>query len=368
LKNNNFILSITVFLPLFIIFAFCRKQEAQWGGTIEEVGGVTVVKNPKEPMYGEEVFSLEAELTIGEANGPKEYMFSSLRYLTVDDRGYIYALDYKEKHVKVYDDKGKHLATMGKEGQGPGDIRGPHGICITPQNEVMVPDSLNNRLTFFSAEGKFIRSITTTPFELLETKIDSTGYVIGREVVRDEENSRWELKKFDSRLNYLFSLDSSPIPDLNKMNPFLPPLSWDIDKNDRIISGYPEKYEINIFNPEGTLIKRIQKDYEPLEIAEEQLERLKDIPPQIKLDVPQHHVAYWSFFVDDECRIFAFTWEKAPGQDKRYFDVFDSEGKYIAKIPLMQRTQVIKKNKLYAIEEDKMGYHVIKRYRVTWKI
>jgi hypothetical protein len=64
LKNDNFILSITVFLPLFIIFASCRKQEAQWGGTIEVIGEMTVVKNPKEPMYGEEAFSLEEELSI----------------------------------------------------------------------------------------------------------------------------------------------------------------------------------------------------------------------------------------------------------------------------------------------------------------
>jgi hypothetical protein len=64
LKNDNFILSITVFLPLLIIFAFCGKQEAQWGGTVEVVGGVIVVKNPKEPMYGEEAFSLEEELSI----------------------------------------------------------------------------------------------------------------------------------------------------------------------------------------------------------------------------------------------------------------------------------------------------------------
>ena len=357
-----------VFLSLFILISACDEQQAKWKGTIEEVDGVMVVKNPKEPMYGEDVFVLEEELTIGETNRPKEYMFSSLSNITVDDKGFIYALDVKEKHVKVYDINGKYLATMGKAGQGPGDINGPRNICITPQNEVMVPDAWNNRLTFFTQEGKYIRSITTTPFELLETKTDSKGNFIGIDIVRDEENSRWELKKFDSKLNYLFSLDSSPIPDLNKLNPFLPSLSWGIDKNDRIISGYPEKYEIKIFNPEGTLIKKIQKDYEPLEIAEEQMERLKDFPPGLKLEVSQHHAAFWSFFVDDECRIFVFTWEKVPGEDKRYFDVFDSEGKYIAKIPLMQGTQVIKKNKLYAIEEDEIGYHVIKRYRVTWKI
>ena len=37
----------------------CEKQKAEWKGTIEEMDGVTIVKNPKEPMYGEDVFSLE---------------------------------------------------------------------------------------------------------------------------------------------------------------------------------------------------------------------------------------------------------------------------------------------------------------------
>lgn len=81
------------------MFVFCGPQKAEWQGTIEEVDGVTVVKNPKEPMYPEDVFNIGEELTIGKAVGPKEYVFSNLGYVTVDDRGYIYALDRKEKHV-----------------------------------------------------------------------------------------------------------------------------------------------------------------------------------------------------------------------------------------------------------------------------
>lgn len=366
--NNKIIFAVVLFLFAFMILVSCAQREAVWRGTIEEVDGVMIVKNPIEPMYGEDILVLEEELSIGKAEGPEEYMFSELRYISVDDRGYIYALDSKEKNVKVYNDRGGYVATMGREGQGPGDKQAPRNVCITRQNEVMVPDSWNNRLTFFSREGKFIRSITTTPFELLETKIDSKGNIIGIDIVRDEENSRWELKKFDPELNYLFSIDSSPIPDFSNLNPFLPRLSWDIDKNDRIITGYPEKYEIKIFNTEGTLIKKIQKEYEPLEIAEEQLERLEDFPPGIKLKIPEYHAAYWSLFVEDECRIFVFTWEKVPDEDKRYFDVFNPEGKYIAKIPLKRQPQIIKKSKLYAIEEDEEGYYVIKRYGIAWKI
>ncbi len=50
-----------------------------------------------------------------------------------------------------------------------------------------------------------------------------------------------------------------------------------------------------------------------------------------------------------------------------YYDVFDSEGKFIVKISLKIRPRVWKKNKLYLVEEDEDGFQFIKRYKVTWK-
>lgn len=361
-KHSYFILFITC---LFILVS-CSQQKTEWKGTIEEKDGVITVKNPRKPMYTENVFSLEEELSIGEADGPEEYMFSNLRYLAVDDRGYIYALDFGEKHVKVYNDEGKYIATMGKEGQGPGDILGPANLCITPLNEVMVSDSLNNRLAFFSLEGEFIRSITTTPIELSETKVDSSGDIIGLVLVKAEKNSRHELKKFNADLKYLCSFDSSPLQTARNLNPFLSSLRWDIDKNDRVLCSYPITYEIKIFDQEGNIIKKIEKDYEPLEVTKEDIKRAEELPPGIKLSLPKYYPAFRDFIIDDECRIFVQTWEKVPDGDERYYDVFDKEGKFIAKIPLGLRTQLIKKNKLYAIEVDDDGYHVVKRYKVTW--
>ncbi|TET74860.1 MAG: hypothetical protein E3J43_09190 [Candidatus Heimdallarchaeota archaeon] len=50
-----------------------------------------------------------------------------------------------------------------------------------------------------------------------------------------------------------------------------------------------------------------------------------------------------------------------------YYDVFDSEGKYIAKVPLKVRPRDWKNNKLYTIEEDEEGYQYVKRYKVIWR-
>jgi len=47
---------------------------------------------------------------------------------------------------------------------------------------------------------------------------------------------------------------------------------------------------------------------------------------------------------------------------------FASEGKFIVKIPLKIRPYVLKKEKLYTVEEDEEGYLMVKRYKVNWRI
>jgi len=367
LKNKTKVGTMVLSFSIFMMIISCGVQkELEWKGTIEKVNDVIVVKNPKEPMYGEDIFSLEEELSIGE-EGREGYIFSQIRSVAVDEDDRIYVLDSKEAHIKIFDRNGNYIKTIGRLGQGPGEIGSPRNIWITSQNEVMVTDSRNRRLTFFSFEGQFIKSIATTQVNLLVTKIDSKGNIIGIEVVREKESQKHELRKFDSDLNFLCSFDSSPLPDIRSLNPFITPLRWDIDKNDMIICGWPKTYEIKIFDPEGTLTRKIEKDYEPIEITEEEIERMGKALPAMKFSIPKHHAAYWMLMVDDESRIFCMTWEKIKDGSGRYYDVFDSEGKYIAKIPLKARPQVFKKNKLYTIEEDEEGYQVVKRYRITWK-
>jgi len=88
----------------------------------------------------------------------------------------------------------------------------------------------------------------------------------------------------------------------------------------------------------------------------------------MKLETLKCHPAYQDLTVDDEGRIFVQTWEKNKDSAAFYFDVFDSDGRYIAKIPMKFQPNIWKKGKLYSIEEDEEGYQVVKRYKVTWKI
>ena len=361
---------IALLLFCFTLAIACEKQKTIWKGTMQEENGVTVVRNPKEPMYGEDVFSLEEELSIGQRKGDDELLFLDARSLSVDEDGRIYVFDFKEANVKVFDSNGNYIRTFGKKGQGPGELNLPLAMSITSQNEIVVED-FRNKLVCFSSEGEFIKSIPITKLGVSGVVMDSQGNIFGLGIVREKEDPRYEVKKFDSDLNYLHSIGSSPLPSASPggFNPFMAVVKYDIYSADQIICGYPEKYEIKIYNTVGELKKIIMKDYDSVEITEEEIkEQTEGMPPDIKISISKYHPAYGRFSADDEGRIFVMTYERIEDGEGYYYDVFDAEGKYIVKIPLKFRPRVLKNSKFYTIEEDEEGYQIIKKYKVTWKL
>ena len=137
------------------------------------------------------------------------------------------------------------------------------------------------------------------------------------------------------------------------------------------------KYEIQIINSEGELIRKIVKDYEPIEITDADKKRIisriyirETMPPGQEAEFSKYFYPIDWLHVDDEDRIFVRTFENVNDSNSYYFDVFDPDGHYIAKVPLKAMPElpiVWKKDKLYTIEADEEGFQYIKRYKVTWK-
>jgi hypothetical protein len=236
-----------VFLIMLVLLATfsCNSQKTEWKGSIEEVEGVTLVKNPKEPMYREDIFSLEEELSIGEAEGQEEYMFSEIRHIAISKDEKIFVLDSKEDHIKVFDKEGKYLMTIGTPGQGPGELDRPSSICIS-QNELVVLEGAR-RFSVFTLEGEFLRHISTKETWALRATMDSVGNIVLTEGVMDPEYFHYLMKKVDVNMNLLYEITKTPAPDARtSINPFMPFAYWQIDEDDNIVFGYPKDYEIQI--------------------------------------------------------------------------------------------------------------------------
>jgi hypothetical protein len=367
MSKSKFLLFIFLLVP-FVIADTKEKQKPEWKGTIKKENGVIVVKNPKEPVYGGGIFSVEEELCLGKSGEGGKYVFTRLWYLAVDDEENIYAMDQGETHVKVFDKNGTFLRAIGKKGEGPGELLNPNKIFIKSNNQLVIEDFIRN-LTYYSLEGKYIKAQSTVKTFPVGISVSSNGYILAMTNINEPDKSGKEIGLYDENLYCLKTIISvpEPVPDPQILKPFQPEINWALSGDKGIIISFKKDCELQIFNSQGELVKKIIKEHKPVRITEEDVrQRVRRVPEGRKLVVPKFFPAIHSITADDEGRIFVRTYEKA-GEGKYYHDVFDSEGRYAAKVALKDRPQVWKKQKFYTIEEDEEGYQVVKRYKVNWK-
>ncbi len=357
---------ITLF-SFFILCTACAQPKAEWQGTIEEMDGVTVVKNPKEPMYEEDIIKIEEELTIGEAGGREEYLFENLWFIVVDDRERIFISEGagNRAHIKVFNNLGDYLMTIGRRGEGPGEFLQVSSIQITQENELLVFDKYSTKLTFFSLDGEYLRTVLMNGIQALnlvqtslgnyvlyradfKSQIDSGSYSVANEVM--EYSSDFDFIKTIAKDKYRSSTSFQSW----MMGRFFPP--------DKIICGHSENYEICFYSSEGEVEKRISKDFIPMAISDSEKER-RGI---LKKETPKYFPAFEDFSLDEEGRLVVKTYERYEDGEKYWYDVFDSEGKYITKTHFPALPKYWKNDKLYTIETDKDGFQYVKRYKVTW--
>jgi hypothetical protein len=363
---NIKIIYLSFVIPFLIISCIsCSQQKTEWQGSIEVVDGVTVVKNPKEPMYKEDVFSLEEELSIGVAEGAEEYMFLDARKVVVDNSERIFVSDFRSVHIRVFDKFGNYVTTIGRKGQGPGEFTQITNFQITPRDEFMVYDRYTRRLSFFSLGGNYLRTEQLKEIQALRVEVNSKGYYFVRTMDFDAPtySAAIELKMYGPDLTFIGMIAKDKSRSVK--TPFQPSMASKLLSSDLIVCGLRETYEFQMFDSEGKIIRKVSRDYVPIEITEAEKEKRK-LPQSAEL--PRYFPAFQDFSVDEEGRIYVQTFERQTDGEKFYYDVFGPEGKYIAKVLLNALPQYWKNSKMYSIEVDEEGFQVVKRYKVTWKI
>ena len=342
-----------------------------WKGNISKEGDVTVVHNPKEPIYKNEIVTIKEELSIGGENAPSEEVLSLVTDIDTGTDGRIFIVDFQQREIIIVDKFGKFLRKFGKKGQGPGEF-----LLVTElsycaaQNELFVHDHL--RGSYFDADGNFKRSVPYR-FNFTSVKADAQGNLRGIVQVQEGNRVRYELKMLDERGNPGTSLAKTPDIDIGVENPFMPILNWCIQQDGSIADGYPETYEILTHDINGRIVKRILKDFDPIEVTAAEREIwTKSIPPSMKktkFAFSRYHAAYAALASDERGWIYVGTWEKARDGKTFIIDIFDQAGRYIAKAewPGVGSVLRFKDGKLYAVSQDENGYPVVKRYALVWR-
>jgi len=344
------------------------EKKPEWKGKIVKEGEVTVVQNPKEPINKDPALSMKVDWSVGGGAADANSSFAEARTLAVDEADNVFVLDSQECLVKAFDRNGKYVVTFGRKGQGPGELQYPRNICFNTTTKELVIDGPSSNLSFFSTAGKFLRSLPLKSSMGLRMRIDSHGNYFYEDFILDPANSIYFTNKCGPDLKFIARVAQSPAakPGMT-FDPFRAVNYWQIDKDDNLVYGYPADYEIRFHSPANKIIKKLRREYVPVEVTDaEKKEASKDAPPQLKMEPSKFHSAFRRFVLSDQGHILVKSWEKAPGGASYYFDLFDAQGRYVSKIPLKGEPIVWKNGKLYTIEEDDEGYKVVKKYSVTW--
>jgi hypothetical protein len=149
-----------VFLSLS---AACGSGGARTAGpVVRDSAGVRIVENAA-PAWGEgDAWRLSAEpaLDVGVLDGPAEYQLGSVAGAVRLSDGTLVVGDGQGKNLRWFDHEGRHLRTVGREGDGPGEF-GVVAWVAAVGDSVAVGDWSNLRVSVFAPDGSLVRSVSS---------------------------------------------------------------------------------------------------------------------------------------------------------------------------------------------------------------
>jgi hypothetical protein len=85
------------------------------------------------------------------------------------------------------------------------------------------------------------------------------------------------------------------------------------------------------------------------------------------IQFPEYFPAFGNFVLADEGRLLVRTYEKGRAKKEYYWDVFDADGRYIAKVPIVHEIRLWRDGKAYFFVEDEDGYKTLRCCRARWE-
>ncbi|MCK4431448.1 MAG: NHL repeat-containing protein [Candidatus Aminicenantes bacterium] len=393
MKTKTKIVSVVLFLSIVILFISCGKQKTEWQGTIEEENGVTVVKNPKEPLFGEIKFELEEDLSIGSEEN-ENFLFYRAWNIAVDKEGNIYVSDGGNHRIQKFDSDGNYLQTIGRKGQGPGEFESPSNLFLDFEGNIHVLD--RRKIVKFSPEGKFLKNINLQSF-VTDFCVDIDSNIIAqihfsnkgerkRAIGKVEEDGKIvkNIAEYSDIKPAVRKSSGGGVTTFSVFHDYTPDLCFSYIENTRFCYGFSPDYKIDIVDSNGDILMNIQKEEPLISISQKEkdsiinrfIENMSDRGRKWPKGVleeacnfPKSRPFYKDIIVDDKQRIYVWKVKSVlEKSEEKEFDLFSKEGLYLYKlvIPLMPKHTklIIQKGFLYNISTDEEGVVIVRRYKI----
>ena len=155
----------TTFLSLSLAIALsaCTRPADTTAPAAERTdsAGVQLITNrgPDRPL----AMTFTPRLTLGgKDEGPESFFRLGRGSVAIDRQGNIHVLDFEAKTVPIFDSTGKFLRTLGRPGDGPGELQFPSGVRVTSDGIVTVFDFSKDGVLRWGPDGTVLPSTRIT--------------------------------------------------------------------------------------------------------------------------------------------------------------------------------------------------------------
>ncbi len=161
MKNPSRILTLA--LVLCLSTALVVPSVAQ---KVETVDGVRVVQNKGKGIWAKSPrIALEKLRALGDIEAESEEVAFYLPLdMAIDSDGNLYVLDTGNHRIQKFSPDGAYLATLGRQGQGPGEFNFPGSLDIDHKGALIVVSPYGQKMQFLDMAGVEIGSLTFQEF------------------------------------------------------------------------------------------------------------------------------------------------------------------------------------------------------------
>ncbi len=353
-------------LPFLLLSA--TAGAGTWKGSEEVVDGVLHIENPAEPIDPPMTITLEEDFRLGGWDGGDDEFFGLIADIMEDEEGNLYVLDAQLNEIKIYDRSGELVNTIGREGEGPGEFRRASNLFWMPNGDIGVIQTFPARVVTLARDG--------TPgedFQLDALEGDGFRVLIGAERAGDHLAVIYATNKFDqekmtfeqANVLALFDAEGHELAKLHeassRMNfaaPKITEIQWDTFRNrwtvgpDGRVYTVPalSDYAIKVWNPDGSVSRVIEREYEPYPRNAEQKEEIlelykgftrgQQLPPNTTYEIEDHFpaIAWQGVYTrpDGSLWVRSSRGDEGVGDDSLgTFDVFDPKGRFLRQATLL---------------------------------
>lgn len=151
---------------------------------------------------------MDQTLVIGkEKSDSTQYLFNAIRWVRPNNQEHILVGGSASNSIRIYNAQGKFIRSMGRRGRGPGEFYELTSVDVTDDNQVVVLDRRQSRVSFFDPNGELMRTenVKLSPMSsshLFATSLKKDFFVVAR-IFSDKDKEVDLLHHYDSSFKQL---------------------------------------------------------------------------------------------------------------------------------------------------------------------